>query len=275
MSAAAFGGWYGWQGRKQKQNIFRKAQKTQESYLAYLNRVANEMEERRQKKTSAFQSEAKTLCLLEDTLRHGCLRKDWAIPAGVQFSSCITLRKPKISWQTENPKALEAVHRLEEMCFSAPSWSFLEPGRTITLSDLDESALLDLFLIWCHMVYSSGRRFAWIGFSLEQMPVHSACFFEQTPLCFPHVQAFSRFATLHPSLEWTICSRQKLFASQLPANAACIEFLPCTCKTSLSKPEGRRPRFACRWIERKNGRNCERAALVWHPICSVCRFPAQ
>lgn len=238
MSAAAFGGWYGWQGRKQKQNIFRKAQKTQESYLAYLNRVANEMEERRQKKTSAFQSEAKTLCLLEDTLRHGCLRKDWAIPAGVQFSSCITLRKPKISWQTENPKALEAVHRLEEMCFSAPSWSFLEPGRTITLSDLDESALLDLFLIWCHMVYSSGRRFAWIGFSLEQMPVHSACFFEQTPLCFPHVQAFSRFATLHPSLEWTICSRQKLFASQLPANAACIEFLPCTCKTSLSKPEG-------------------------------------
>lgn len=206
ISAAGFCGWYGWNGRRQKQ---RKQQRKTEKTLAWLDYLKKQMEaidQERQFRLEQFKKERQKILKL-DASGHGALsgEEPWRLPALMEIRRWADLELPPLGWQLESTAASKALDQLKSQNLETPAIGYLIQNEILDACSWSKHQVEWFFVLWAWMAARRLRRFAWIGIQPD-LPAHPASRLDHQLLYFPDWKAFEACRTLHPAIEWTLCS---------------------------------------------------------------------
>lgn len=211
--AAAFGG-YGLFNRKLQKNADqRRRQENEQSYLSYLNACHLQAAERMKQKAQAW-TEQKNELLDLDWKYYGLFRKseDWMLPAGTNSVSAAAVKEPRIGYENLCDPITEEIARISSMNYAVPVWKVIQKGSFAMMQCSSRKQAVHaakwIFALWSWLVYSPGRRFAWIGIepSVPQLP---GWMLDGKLLHFQNEQEWQQLRLLYPQIEWTVCASSK------------------------------------------------------------------
>lgn len=236
LGAIGFLGFYGWQARKRQSKKRQAKAKSRNDYLHYLQDQIEKVETLRQDKNVQFSLQKQRLLSFDPSLKHSQCLENWKLPLAAFKKPYIQLELPKLSWQFAQSPSQKALSQLESFDSYALSWSFLYQGQGAIVFYQNHEQLIHFYLLWCWMVFNQSRRFAWIGF-LKPHSFHPASLIEGQDLYFESLQAFLRYKTKYPSIEWTICVHPNVVETLNLASLFLLETNPSSFLKSQSPQE--------------------------------------
>lgn len=209
LSTLSFMGFYAWQATQQKNEKKVANRDALEQYLTYLKEEFNSLESLRQEKRTQFLNQKQRMLHLDPSLKHSQSQSPWTLPVGLFKTPCLTLELPDLSWQFQHTLQGQVLEQLKEAEIETPAWQCLHQGQVGFICAKHENQLLQLYLLWCWMVFTPTRRFAWIGFPTPSR-LHPASLLEGESLYFETLKDFLACKTRFSSIEWTICVHDSL-----------------------------------------------------------------
>ncbi len=212
LSAIGFMGFYAWQSKRGQNEKKIANRDSLEQYLTYLKEQLEIIESLRQEKQTQFLAQKRCVLHFDPLLKHSQTQNAWSLPIALFKTPCLTLEIPELSWQFQSSPQGQALAQMKKTEVGIPAWNCLSQGEVAFIRLTHDHQLEQLYTLWCWMVFTPQRRFAWIGFSPPSR-LHPASLLEGEKLYFKTFEDYLAYKTRFSNIEWTICVHESLVSN--------------------------------------------------------------